>query len=248
MCAANNWLILLPLVAARRWAVCACARRYVTEGAFIESATVAGLSDQEAMNYDLRLQARLALYAPGGLVARELAKNPTVLIVNDTAFAHGGLLPLHVQYGLERMNAEVAAWMRADSNEGGGTAAPPFIAMGDSNSVMWNRQLSREHFASPLEKWRACNALQQALERVGASRLVVGHTPQLSGANCECEGQVWRIDVGMSYGVLNAGVQVLEISRQQDGSTQVVTLRDTPDAADADEYSDEEESSAAMYV
>ncbi len=28
-------------------------------------------------------------------MALELAKNPVVLIVNDTAFAHGGLLPAH---------------------------------------------------------------------------------------------------------------------------------------------------------
>jgi hypothetical protein len=28
-------------------------------------------------------------------MALELSKNPTVLVVNDTAFAHGGLLPEH---------------------------------------------------------------------------------------------------------------------------------------------------------
>ena len=28
-------------------------------------------------------------------MARELAKNPTVLIVNDTLFAHGGVLKRH---------------------------------------------------------------------------------------------------------------------------------------------------------
>lgn len=33
-------------------------------------------------------------------MALELAKNPTVLIVNDTAFAHGGLLPEHGKLGL----------------------------------------------------------------------------------------------------------------------------------------------------
>jgi hypothetical protein len=48
----------------------------------------------------------------------------------------------------------------------------------------------------------------QTLSRINAERLVVGHTPQLSGANCECDGRVWRIDVGMSGGVLNSPVQV----------------------------------------
>lgn len=41
------------------------------------------------------MQARAALYLPGGKVARMLSRNPTVLVVNDTAFAHGGLLPIH---------------------------------------------------------------------------------------------------------------------------------------------------------
>jgi len=31
---------------------------------------------------------------------------------------------------------------------------------------------------------------------------------QTTGANCECNGHVWRMDVGMSGGVLNALPQV----------------------------------------
>ncbi len=46
-------------------------------------------------NWEGCIQARAALYLPGGKIARELSRNPTVLIVNDTAFAHGGLLPAH---------------------------------------------------------------------------------------------------------------------------------------------------------
>ena len=79
---------------------------------------------------------------------------------------------------------------------------------------MWNRTLSKEKFPTPYERFSACNSLKQALEKVGAKRLVVGHTPQLAGANCECDGKVWRIDVGMSSGVLNRAAQVLEILPQ----------------------------------
>lgn len=32
---------------------------------------------------------------------------------------------------------------------------------------------------------------------------------QVNGANCECDRRVWRVDVGMSRGVLNARPQVL---------------------------------------
>jgi len=202
--------------------------RYVTPGALVESALYAGLSQQDLKDWELLARVRYAVYKPGGPMAVELSKNPTVLVVNDTAFAHGGLLPIHVNYGLERLNAEVASWMRADQTADGGKAAPPFLAMGDGSSVMWNRTLSREHFPNQYEKFHACNALQQALAKIGAQRLVVGHTPQIGGANCECEGKVWRIDIGMSYGVLNRPVQILEIRKSEEGKAQVRIL---PDAA-----------------
>lgn len=159
-------------------------------------------------------------------MARELSKNPTVLVVNDTAFAHGGLLPIHVKHGLQRLNGEVAAWMRGtpSATGNGGKAAPPFLAMGDSSSVMWNRSLGREHFPTPIDRVHTCNALKQALASVGAERLVVGHTPQMSGCNCECDGRVWRVDVGMSYGVLAAAAQVLEIRKGPDGNSVVQVL------------------------
>ena len=48
-----------------------------------------------------------------------------------------------VKYGLEKLNADVAAWMRGDSACDGSHAAPPYLAMGDASSVMWNRQVLR---------------------------------------------------------------------------------------------------------
>lgn len=69
--------------------------RYVTPGAFFESALYAGLAEQELKDWELLARVRYAVYRPGGPMAMELAKNPTVLVVNDTAFAHGGLLPVH---------------------------------------------------------------------------------------------------------------------------------------------------------
>lgn len=69
--------------------------RYVTRGAFTESAIAAGLREDSLKIWDNLLKSRLKLYAPGGPMARELAKNPTVLIVNDTLFVHGGVLPAH---------------------------------------------------------------------------------------------------------------------------------------------------------
>ena len=80
--------------------------RYATPGGFREAALAAGLRGAASSALDAQLRARLALYAPGGPMALELALNPTVLVVGRTMFAHGGIMPSHVAYGLEKLNGE----------------------------------------------------------------------------------------------------------------------------------------------
>ena len=63
---------------------------------------------------------------------------------------------------------------------------------------------------------QACEVLGNTLDAISekygaAKRLVVGHTPQLGGCNGECDGRIWRIDVGMSFGVVGADPEVIEI-------------------------------------
>lgn len=118
--------------------------RYVTRGAFLESAMIMGLPDEDMFDVEKLIRARMSLFCPGQPVALELSKNPTVLVVNDTVFAHGSLLPMHVHHGIQRINSEVAAWMRRDRLPSGGHAPPPFIAMGcvwpmTCMPVLWER-------------------------------------------------------------------------------------------------------------
>ncbi|KAK9186418.1 hypothetical protein WN943_026784 [Citrus x changshan-huyou] len=149
--------------------------------------------------------ARSVLFRPGGPMACELARHGVVLKVNDWVFCHGGLLPHHVAYGLERMNNEVSLWMKGLS-ECGNNPKIPFIATRGYDSVVWNRLYSRD--ISDLEDYQISQqinaVLQDTLRAVGAKAMVVGHTPQFAGANCEYNCSIWRIDVGMSSGVLNS--------------------------------------------
>lgn len=62
--------------------------------------------------------------------------------------------------------------------------------------------------------------LEATLDALNASTMVIGHTPQMSGVNAECDGRVWRVDAGMSSGVLNAVPQILEFSRDAEGRLQ----------------------------
>ncbi|KDP45747.1 hypothetical protein JCGZ_17354 [Jatropha curcas] len=169
--------------------------------------------------------ARSILLRPGGLLACELARHPVVLRVNDWIFCHGGLLPHHVAYGIERINREVSHWMKGQSES---DASPniPFIATRGYDSVVWNRLYSRD--MSDLEDYNSkqiLSILDETLQAVGAKAMVVGHTPQTSGVNCEYNCSVWRIDVGMSSGVLHSRPEVLEI--QGDKARVIRSRRDT---------------------
>uniref|UniRef100_A0A2N9FHI6 Calcineurin-like phosphoesterase domain-containing protein n=1 Tax=Fagus sylvatica TaxID=28930 RepID=A0A2N9FHI6_FAGSY len=95
--------------------------------------------------------ARSMLLRPGGPLACELAQHAVALKVNDWVFCHGGLLPHHVAYGMERLNREVSHWMRGLS-ESSDSPQIPFIATRGYDSVVWNRLFSRD--VSDLEDYQ----------------------------------------------------------------------------------------------
>ncbi|XP_020101700.1 shewanella-like protein phosphatase 1 isoform X2 [Ananas comosus] len=156
------------------------------------------------------LIARSSLFRPGGLLACELARHAVVLKVDDWVFCHGGLLPHHVAYGVERMNREVSEWMQG-FNEDSESPEMPFIATRGYDSVVWNRFYSRESAELKYQAWKISSIAEETLEAMGAKGMVVGHTPQSNGANCKYDQKIWCIDVGMSSGVLNSRPEVLEI-------------------------------------
>ena len=139
--------------------------------------------DAELAGYDEDQRGRVAAFRPGGPYATMLAGRNGAMVVGDTAFVHGAILPEHAEYGIEAFNAEVQAWMRGETSQTG--------LILDSDSPVWARTYSDDPGISE------CAQLEAALATLGAARLVVGHTVQ-DEINSACEGQVWRIDVGMS--------------------------------------------------
>ncbi|XP_062086666.1 shewanella-like protein phosphatase 1 isoform X1 [Humulus lupulus] len=155
--------------------------------------------------------ARSILMSPGGKLACELARHSIVLKINDWVFCHGGLLPHHVEYGIDRINRDVSLWMRGLTKTDNGPGIP-FLATRGYDSVVWNRLYSRD--SSELEDYQVeqiNSILEETLQAVDARAMVVGHTPQTEGVNCKYNCSIWRIDVGMSSGVLNSTPEVLEI-------------------------------------
>ena len=139
---------------------------------------------------------RLHAFLPGGPWAKRLASHPVVVIVGDTVFAHGGVLPRYAGQ-VDRINRQVESWLLGRSDAGAWVVRTP-------DSPVWARDYSDEPDA------RACAQLAEALAILSASRMVVGHTPQ-PGIRPACDGRVWRIDAGMAahYG---GRPQVLELT------------------------------------
>lgn len=164
--------------------------RYVTRGGFAAFAAFADASGGEA--------GRAAAFHPGGRYAAMLADRPLMAKVGDSVFVHGGILPKHLSYGLDRMNDEVDAWLE-------GRRPDPPAPLLSEDGPLWTRVYSNPSEAPD------CDALTRSLARLGAKRMVVGHTVQTSGISSACDGRVWRIDVGMSR-AFGGPIQVLQIA------------------------------------
>lgn len=178
--------------------------RYVTVGGFIDFLPNQELDPDTATAQDVvdGVGERTLAIRPGGSVARRFAERNVIAIVGDAVFVHGGVLPHIVDYGVERLNQETRRWIRGDD------PCPPELLFGDDGPV-WSRHYSME----PDEE--DCRLLETTLDRLGARRMVVGHTVQKGGISSACGGRVWRVDVGMAHHY-GGEVAVLELSNGED--------------------------------
>ena len=161
--------------------------RYVTPGGFAAFRDLPGLelTRPDIAAFPEGERSRRAAMAPGGPVAMRLARRNVVVIVGETVFVHGGVLPASVIYGLERINVESRQWLRGELSE------PPEVLLS-----RWGPVWSRHFSADPDEA--DCALLARALRMMGAARMVVGHTVQEGGPRPQCGGLVWCIDAGLS--------------------------------------------------
>jgi hypothetical protein len=174
--------------------------RYVTPGGYADFDDAPGLdlSAAELQEVPADARARVAAFRPGGPYAKRFGNRNAVVIVGDSVFVHGGVLPEHVDYGLDKLNQEMRDWFRGERAD-----PPPGVA--GERGVTWVRDYS----AGPVDE-ATCKRLAQTLGKIGAARMVVGHTVQQGGITSACDGKVWRIDVGMAehYGGRPAALEI----------------------------------------
>jgi len=151
--------------------------------------------------------AHRAAFAPDGVYGAWLLTLPAVLVVGDTAFAHGGLSGSVAEDVNERVQARLREYLQLRAQLA--APAPPELradletssealarlALGPelgSESALWYRGTA---YCNPLLERPVLDA---ALERLGAERLVVGHTPTADRrARALHDGRLIMLDTGM---------------------------------------------------
>ena len=207
------------------------ARGLETFGASRAGTPDAALSVEFAKRAPPGFFAHRRAFAPDGHYGRWLLEKPFIVVINDTAFVHGGLSPMVTELGLEGINgslkaelASYASYLQALTNAGILDATANFYehatllqslpeeserpaeveraiagvlelqdsAVHDLDSPVWYRGNV------------ACSALVEsdkldaALERIDAARVVIGHTPTVTGnLQLRLGGRVVEIDTGM---------------------------------------------------
>lgn len=139
---------------------------------------------------------RLA-WSPEGEYGQWVLGNPVAIRINDTLFVHGGIGPAYCRLSLQEMTEQAQAQLRAYDPETTGV-------INDEHGPLWYRGLATEGedaFAPTLE---------QILERYGAERIVVGHTPTGGVVWPRFGGRVVVNDTGIAayYGGFDAYLEL----------------------------------------
>jgi len=194
-----------------------------------------------------------------GLYGKWLLSKPMIVVVNDTAYVHGGLAPVIAEIGLEGVNgkmkselvtyidqlgllydagllapavnfydhAKVLATLPIDVERAADLAAAIKVVSGlseaavhDPDSPLWYRG---NVGCGPLIE---IDRIEAALARIGARRVVIGHTPtQTRRILSRLNGRVIEIDTGMLNGFYGGSGNALVV----EGDTMTVVNQEDPD-------------------
>ena len=104
-------------------------------------------------------------WALNGQYGKWVKQNPVAIQINDTIFLHGGISAKYCRFSLQSLTEQVIAAMQ--------TYDPAIITiMNDPLGPVWYRGLAQEKEADVFSQ-----TLDNILNRYGAKRIVVGHSP-----------------------------------------------------------------------
>jgi hypothetical protein len=155
-----------------------------------------------------------AAWRPDGNIGRWIVGNPAVVLLDGNLFVHGGISPAYTRLTIAEINRQIGAALTAQSTA-------DHAILDDPLGPLWYRGLADEAAAqstdasgAPASTASAGPPIETQLENLlsayGAKRIVIGHTPILSGIAVLYGGRLIRIDTGISA-VYNGKVTYLEI-------------------------------------
>ena len=141
-----------------------------------------------------------AAWSPSGALGRWAAANPAVVKVGDTLFVHGGVSAEYAPLGIDEINRRVAAAMRVADSSRTGILSDPLGPLWYRGLITRDPKVDPDGAAAAAGKQRPTieQELAAVLAATGAKRIVVGHTPSLSGIIIASGGQLVRADSGIS--------------------------------------------------
>ena len=146
----------------------------------------------------------MAAWSPTGRIGRWVVGNPAVAMIDGNLFLHGGIGPAYAHVTLDEINRQVAAALAAQ-------AKAPEAIINDPAGPLWYRGLVMREPETPTAPGAGASEapstppppnvaelLDEVLAASGAKRMVIGHTPILSGIAVLEGGRLVRIDTGIS--------------------------------------------------
>lgn len=134
-------------------------------------------------------------WAPTGELGKWLMEHKAVVQIGDTIFVHGGISPAYAPVSDNDINRQVAQALAARDT---GREAIINSAMGP----LWYRGLAGLPPETPVRGAPPLPSVSVQLDRLlslrKARRIVIGHTPILSGVTVQEAGRLGRVDSGAS--------------------------------------------------
>ena len=139
-------------------------------------------------------------WSPSGELGQWATRNPAILKIGGTLFAHGGISAEYARQPLDAVNKRVAAAMAAADDSPASVLSDPLGPLWYRGLVMTDTeaQAARAAAKPPAPPLTAEQELGAVLAAYGAQRLVVAHTPQKSGILITLGGRLACIDTGIS--------------------------------------------------